>query len=369
MRYALLTVAVVGLGILAACKLPEAPQWDIGVVLPYTSDTVTVLDFLPSAVSVDTVGVTPVFETQPQTDSVEFRLGRMCILCQVLNGQTVQVPSFEYIDSLDVLFPPELVTIQVISALLEIRVTNGLNFDPLKPNPDPANAGYIALVARDIGTGTTIDSVLISGANETMIPGETETFQFGIADMEISEGVRIVFHIVSPQDSQTVTIDANLGAKVVVLLGSIQVSGVAVVVDDKTLDEREQIEVDQNVRDALARLAQGGLFELELQHNLDLEGVFRASIVGSPADLFSGDPTRDVALNQLVLTPGLVQTIELTAEQLQRIATFENVTIGYQAIASGTETGPSGELKVARFTPEQFLYVKLQLTSVRTVDF
>ncbi len=77
MRYALLTVAVVGLGILAACKLPEAPQWDIGVVLPYTSDTVTVLDFLPSAVSVDTVGVTPVFETQPQADSVEFRLGRM----------------------------------------------------------------------------------------------------------------------------------------------------------------------------------------------------------------------------------------------------------------------------------------------------
>jgi hypothetical protein len=156
---------------------------------------------------------------------------------------------------------------------------------------------------------------------------------------------------------------------VVGLLESIRVRDVAVVVDDRTLDERQQTEVGQKVRDALARLAQGGQFELELKHNLDLGGVFRVSIVGSPADLFSGDPTREVALNQLVLTPDLLQTRELTVEQLVRIATFENVYIGYQAIASGTDTGPRGELKVARFTPEQFLHVKLQLTSIRRVDF
>ena len=369
MRYLLLTVAIIGLGILPACKLPEAPQWDIGIVLPYASDAVTWLDYLPSAVGVDTVGGTPVFETQPQTDSVEFGLGRMCSLCQVLNGQTVQVPSFEYIDSLDVLFPSELVAIHVISALLEIRVTNGLNFDPLRPNPDPANAGYLTLVTRDIGTGTSIDSVLISGATETIIPGETETVQFGITDMEISEGVRIVFHIVSPQDNQTVTIDTNRGATVTAVLGSIQVSGVAVVVDDRMLDERKQIEVDQNVRDALANLAHDGLFELELQHNVDLEGVFRVSIVGSPADLFSGDPTRGIALNQLELTPGLVQTRELTADQLRQIATFETVYIGYQSIASGTGTGPGGESKVTRFTPDQFLFVNLRLRSVRRIEF
>jgi hypothetical protein len=166
-----------------------------------------------------------------------------------------------------------------------------------------------------------------------------------------------------------VTIDTNLGAKVVGLLESIQVSDVAVVVDDRTLDEREQIEVGQTVRDALARLAQGGQFELELEHNLDLEGAFRVSIVGSPADLFSGDPTREIALNDLLLTPDLVQARELTAERLRRIASFENVYIGYRAIASGTETGPSGELNVARFTPGQFLFVKLHLTSVRRVDF
>ena len=158
MRWSLVTAATVGLGIVAACEIPAAPEWDIGVVVPYTSDTVSALDFLPSAVSVDTVGVTPVFVTQPQTDSVEFRLDRMCSLCQLLNGLTVQVPSFEYIDSLDVTFPSELVTIHVISALLEIRVTNGLNFDPLRPNPDPASTGYITLVARDIASGGTIDS-------------------------------------------------------------------------------------------------------------------------------------------------------------------------------------------------------------------
>jgi len=279
------------------------------------------------------------------------------------------VPSFVYIDSLEVLFPPELVTIDVIGAQMEMRVTNELNFDPLRPNPNPNLAGYIALVARDIATGTTIDSVLISGASEAMSPGETESFLFNIADREISEGVRIVFQIGSPQDNQTVTIDANLGSKVAGLLGSIQVRGVGVVVDDEMLDEQEQVEIDQEVRDELAHRVQGGLFELELLHNLELAGNFRSSIAGSPADLFSGSLAREVPLNDLVFTPGLVQTGELTADQLQQIATFQTVYVGFRAIASGTETGPSGQAKVARFTPDQYLQMKLQLTSVVRVDF
>jgi hypothetical protein len=202
-----------------------------------------------------------------------------------------------------------------------------------------------------------------------MMAGETKILQFGITDMEISNGVRIVFHIVSPQDPQTVTIDTNLGAKVVGLLESIQVSGVSAVVDDRTLEEQATTTVDQRVRDALARLAQGGEMELQLEHNLDLEGLLQISIVGSLADLFSADPAHEVALNQLMITPDLLQTRELTVEHLRRIATFENVYIGYRVLASGTDTGPSGELKVARFTPEQFLHVKLRLTSVRRVDF
>ena len=369
MRYSRLTVAVVGLGILAACEIPEAPQWDIGIVLPYASDTLTFLDYLPGSVSVVTVGGTRVFAIQPRADSVEYRLGRMCTPCQVLNGQTVQVPSFEYIDSLDVPFPPELVTIDILSALLEIRVTNGLNFDPLKPDPSPADAGYLALVSRDLVTGTTIDSVLISGANETLGSGATKTVRFQIADKEISEGVRIVFHIVSPQDAQTVTIDTSQVAKVAVLLGSIQVRSVAVVVDDRTADESEQIQVDQNVRDALANRAQGGQFEFVLRHDFELEGAFQASIGGSPLDLFSGDPDRDITLDQLVFTPDILQTKELTAEQLKRIAAFESVYIGYQSVASGTQTGPSGQLNVARFTPEQVLIVQTQLRSVRRIEF
>ena len=47
--------------------------------------------------------------------------------------------------------------------------------------PCPASAGYMALVVRDVATGMTIDSVLISGATETMMPGETKSLQFGIA--------------------------------------------------------------------------------------------------------------------------------------------------------------------------------------------
>ena len=368
MRYSLLTTAVAGL-CLAACDLPEAPQWDVGVVVPYTSDTVTVHDFLPSVVSVDTVNGTTVFVIEPQADSVEYRLGQMCSACQALNGQTVTVPSFEYIDSLDVLFPPELVTIDVIDAEWTMRVKNELNFDPLRPDPDPNTAGYIVLVARDISTGATIDSVLISGSSTTLNPDGTESFQFSISDQEISEGIRIVFHVNSPQDNQTVMIDANLGAKIAGSLSSIRVRGVAVVVNGETLDEQERVEIDQEIRDELSQRVQGGLFELELLHNLELDGTFNSSMAGSSADLFSGDPTREVPLQNLVFTPGIVQTGELTSEQLQLIATFDTVFVGFRATASGTETGPGGQVNVAPFTPDQFLQVRLELTSFVRIDF
>ena len=369
MRYSAMSVAAAGLLMLTACEIPKAPQWDVEVLIPYSSDTVTVADLLPSTITLDTVGGTPVFQTQPMADSVEFRLGQMCSQCLALNGQTVQVPAFQYTDSLDVPFPPSLVTIDVTSALLEIRVTNGLAFDPLKPDPDPADAGYIALVQRDLVSGTTIDSVVISGGSETLAPGETRVVRFSITDKQISEGVRVVVHVVAPQDGQTVTIDTTQATKVAVSLGNIQVGGVAVVVDSVTLDEQAQSRVNQTVRDVVARTAQGGQFELLLQHDLDLAGDFRASIGGSTADLFSGDPMRDIQLNRLVLTPGVLHTRELTADQIRQIASFEQVLIGFRAIVSGTQTGPSGQSSVARFTPEQFLYVNLQLRSVRRVEF
>lgn len=369
MRSSFLTVAVVGVGVLAACKIPKAPEWDIEVIFPYSLDTLSALDVLPSFVSVDTVGGTPVFEIQPLADSVEFSLGAMCNQCQALDGQTVQLPGFEYVDSLDVWFPADLVAIHVISALLEIRITNGLAFDPLRPNADPADVGSIAIVGRDIASGTTIDSVIISGATETMAPGELRTVQFSIADMEISEGVRIVFHILSPQDNQIVTIDANTVVEVAVLLGATQVREVAAIVVDHVLEEQAQIEIDQSVREELASGTLGGTFELQLAHSLDLEGDLQASIAGTQQGLFSGDPASEVAMDQLEFTSGLLQTRDVSVEQLQLIATFESMYVGYRAILSGTETGPAGQLQVAEFTPEQFLHVKLLLRSVQRIDF
>ena len=31
------------------CEIPKAPQWDVGVLVPYSSDTLTLADFLPDA--------------------------------------------------------------------------------------------------------------------------------------------------------------------------------------------------------------------------------------------------------------------------------------------------------------------------------
>lgn len=350
------------LALLAACEVPEAPEWDVGVAVPFSSDPVAIVDFLPAEVHTDTVAGQPVFTVDPQRDSVDFRLGDMCPACANSSGLTIPVPGFEYFDSLDVRFPQDLFAVELASARLGMRVSNGLNFDPLRPHSDPDSAGFIALAAQDLASGVTLDSVLISGASSTFPSGTTLEQVFDVSDAVIKDGIRVVFHIFSPRDTQTVTIDPNMSAGLGGFLEQIRVSAVTAVVDNRALEENFIVDISESARTELADRVQSGSYELELIHNLELDGTLEVSVAGSTFDLFSGDPAREVRIGPLVLTPGLVQTGELTAEQIRLIAGFPSVQIGYRALASGTRTAP-GRTNLSRFTPDQALQTRLKVTS------
>jgi hypothetical protein len=352
-----------GLALLAACDVPEAPEWDVGIAVPFSSDPVAIIDFLPTEVRADTVNGQPVFTVDPQRDSVDYRLGDMCPACQSSAGQTIPVPEFEYFDSLEVRFPQNLVSVELTSARLGMRVRNSLNFDPLRPHSNPDSAGFIALVARDLASGVKLDSVLISGASSTFPSGSTLESVLDISQAQITDGVRVVFHIFSPRDTQTVTIDPNMSASVGGFLEQVQVAAVTAVVDNRTLEESFRVDVSESARTQLTDRVQSGSFELKLRHDLEVDGALEVSVAGSALDLFSGDPAREVRLAQLVLTPDIVQRGELTAAEIQLIGGFPNVYVGYRAVASGTRTLAPGRSNLSRFTPDQALQVELKVTS------
>jgi len=358
----ILAPGVVALVVIAACEVPESPEWDVGVIAPFSSEPLAIVDWLPAAVDTTSFDGVPAFTVDDQRDSVAYTLGDMCSSCQALDGLTVPVPGFDFVDSLDVFLAQDLFSVEVLSARLGTLLTNGLDFDPLRPNPDPAAAGYIAVAVRDLGSGALLDSVLVSGADESLPPGGSRPFELQLNDVEISEGVRTVLYVHSPDDGQVATISTSDSLALTTFLSEIGVSAVTARLDDRTLEEAFTLDVDEEARQEIADRVQTASYELQLDHTLEVTGTLQVSIADSRADLFSGDPLREVRLPDLSLAPGLVQQNTLTVVEVQRIASFTQPLIGYFAVASGTrQTGAQANL--ARFTPGQQIDAQLTVTS------
>ena len=345
-----------------ACDTPESPVWDVDLAAPLPTNRITIVDFLPPEIRTDTVDGRPAFVVTTQQDSVTRSLGRLCQACQALAGQTVQVPGFVYVDSLDVLLPNTVFGLEIVRAALTMQFRNELNFDPLRPDPNPANAGSVEFAVRDLGTGAEIERTVLRGDTASIPPGTTRDVDVDLADEDITRGIRIVYSIDSPNDGQTVQVDTSMNARIKGVLAEIVVAAATIQVQTDTLNESFSLELDADLRDEIQDRAQGGRFELRLSHNTDVTGVLDVSLAGSQADLFSDDPFREVRLGMLTLTPDVPQTGQLTAAEVELIASFDEVFAGYRATATGTLSGAFAN-NLARFTPDQFLEVQIKLFS------
>jgi hypothetical protein len=342
--------------------VPEAPEWDVDTRVPFSSEPLSVADYLPGSVDIATVNGQSVFTVEPQQGTLDFSLGEMCPAC--IHNATLPVPTFEHVDSLEVEFTDlDLAGVEVVQASLTLTVVNGLNFDPLRPDPDPGVAGFLELEVRDLGTGALLRDTVLNGATQSIPGNTTSQITFLLADATITDGFQVVSHVFSPADGQTVQMDTAQTISLQAVLDQLQVAAVIASVAGDTLDESFTVDIDEDVRAEVRERVQSGGFELELIHDLELDGAFEMSIAGSLADLFSGDAAREVRLGGLTLTPTVVQIGQLTVPEIELIIDFADAHIGYRAVAFGTRTGPRGRLNLSRFTPDQTLRAQLTMLS------
>jgi hypothetical protein len=341
---------------LAACELPEAPEWDVGIIAPIPNDPLGIGDFLPGIVQIDSLNDPWVFTVDRQESSVAFSYADMCALWVCAGGISLPVPEFSYTDSLQVLFSDaSLVSVEGVSGTLSMQVINDLGFEPLRS--DATSDGYISLAVRDLGSGTTIDSLFISAA-DTAINSQYD-ITLNVAAAELTDGFVIFFHVFSPDDGQLITIDpASASLSLSASLDGIEVAAATAIVDNMSMDTSFVANIDQNTRDQIADRVISGAYELTLVHDLELDGTLAISIAGSETALFSGNPLAEVRLPNLVFTAGVAQPGELTAQELELFAAFPDVYIGFSGVASGS--GPGNQ---SRFAPDQTLQVELKVTA------
>ncbi len=353
------------IGLVSGCEVPEAPQWEVGLLVPFELDSITFRDFLPDDVRDTVVAGQPAFAVTTQPASFDFTLGRMCGDPCDLQGLNVPVPGFDFTDSLDVSFAAELASFRLVSSTLTFQLRNGFGFDPLRPNPDPNSAGFIALVARDIGTGALVDSVQLNGATETLPPHSSRAIVLNLSNIELSAGVRTLLIIHSPFDGQTATLVPDSAVGLTTSLDDNIVSGVTAVLESRTLEESFILDFDQDVRTEISEEILGGTVELELTHNIEVVGILDVSVAGGIADLFSGSPFTEVRLFSVDFSPapeGRRVIRELTAEQLRFIANLPEIHIGYRGVASGATLDALGR-RTVRLTPDQFVETRIRLTA------
>lgn len=355
--------------LLGGCAVPEAPEWDVGLSLPFSSDPIAISDFLPAAVSIDTVLGVPVFTIQPQSDSRSYDLAQLCgAPCTALDGQTAAVPGFSFNDSIDVALDSDLVAVDIVSAQLRLTLNNGLNFDPLRPDPNPALAGFIVFLTRDAGSGALLDSTMVSGASQSFPPNSSLQVDLNLSNVQVKEGLRTEVILTSPFDGQTTLINTGLSAGFAVTLDQLSVSAITVVIDGEQLDEVFTIDLDADLRDEFDERAQSGSFELELTHDLEINGNLEVSIAGSEGDLFSGTPGTEIRLQNFDFSyapNGRVAVRALSEADLQFIAQQQELFVGFEGVASGSVMDAGRP--TSRIRPDQSIETRIKVTTLLRV--
>lgn len=355
LRPALLAAHLV---LLSACEVPEAPKWDITLALPLTADTLSIVDFLPPEISDTVIEGQRAFTLEPIEEAVEYSLSSLCgETCGMLDQQEVPIPGFSFVDSVDLRFPVRVSSIEPISAALEFSFQNALNFDPLRPHPNPDSAGSLTVIAQAIEGGVRLDSSVVSGTSETFPPGSSRQVVLNLPQDEIGEGIRAFLRLSSPADGQIATIDTSIVLGFNVTLKDATLSAVTVVVEDDTLRENASFTIDEELRREVEDRVKGGVFELELAHPFALSGLLDISLAGSPGVLFSGLPADELRLLSFEVSDALdgrVGRRELSAEEIVFLVDLPELHIGYRVIATGQREDARGRA-VNRFTTDAFV--------------
>ena len=337
---------------LAACDVPtKLPTWDQTWLIPGDSTRVAVSELLPKSgeLTVSTAGGQPVFALNVAAPAAISRsLGQVCSACAVANGTTVPKPAFTVIDSTGIALPSDLVAATIVSGGMAYTITNGFNFDPIRPSAAGAPFGYFVVRIMNGKTLVALDSVngadLALGKNGAVVqralPMNVGGGSLGIS---ASSPVEIYVTLDSPAGDPT-TINSSQTFSISIQPAPIALSQAQVNLANQQINAAQTTVDLSSVSDqALINRVQAGTLHLAISSPFGVQGTLTAT--------FSA-PGASPIVKTIPLTTAAQQTpdVSLTATELRAL-------LGHIATltVSGTVSSPSGTVTL---TPTQVLDVR-----------
>jgi hypothetical protein len=208
----ILALAMLGL----ACAVPtEAPNWDVTWNIPVPDKgalSIGVGSFLPSGVTIIGGSTPTAFSaTVGSPPPITRTLGADCSACAAVNGQNAPKPAFGPTSP-----PPTTVNLAAAANLgsatlaagsqVVISMTNGFNFDPIRPQNGSATTGT-GTITLTVNNGTTTLGTLTILGTTSAIPGNGAVTNFTMplsGTINGAQPLSVTFTMNSPQGSSVV---------------------------------------------------------------------------------------------------------------------------------------------------------------------
>jgi hypothetical protein len=221
--------AAAGLALWApGCELPSVPEWDTRWILPGFHASWDMDELLPPEVRVAPDGSAYLL-TLPSAENSR-TLRSLCPPCEILHGMVVPKPPFRFSIPVEVDFPPEVVSAEVRYAAVDLSVTNGLPFDPVRPGG--LETGSLTVILRESGgTGRELATQVLDGAEQAFAPGSTWSTTILLEPGPVRRGLQVEVVVDSPL-GPPVEIDLDRELAVSVDPSIIELTAVRAVIGD-----------------------------------------------------------------------------------------------------------------------------------------
>ncbi len=305
-------LALAALVLLVACDIPTAtPRWDMTWNVPSQNTTISVNSFLPSGVTAN-AGNTA-FLVSVNNVTITQTLGSDCGSCAAVNGLTVPKPAFVGAGNGSATLPAS-VTAAALAAgdTLTVTMTNGLNFDPIKPTA--LAAGDTGWVVTTVKSGATVigkDS--INGQTSALGKnGAVTTRKIVLSGSVTSAGVTVSVTVDSPL-GDPVTVNTAQTISFTASVGTLQIASATVNLGSSTnITPGTPTSVDlTGISSSVAKNVNGGFFILNVTNPFGVAGNLTANFTGGPSSV-----TKPVALSAAAVS---TDTLNFTHDDLTNL--------------------------------------------------
>lgn len=327
-RPVLAVVALLALG----CDLPTSvPTWSTVWEVPARTASLDVGALLPDGVTVDASRTAFLFSGS----RIEFHesLGGACgYACAAAQGATVPKPEFTSSFQATTFLPARIDSAQLEGGRINVRITNGLGFDPLRPGA-AQRGGSLSLVITSGGREVARET--LSGAQWALpANGGVIARDVPLAAGRVLREVEVQVSLYSPL-GDAVRIDTAQRISVVATVDSTRIASASISVRDEEVGSTAVALDLDGVPDGAVNRVEGGSLILDVTNPFDVHST-SIGVDSTRAYIFADG--RLIA-KAFTISPGDNRVVlDFTADELRAILGSSSVDFdvhGYVSAADG----------------------------------